>query len=130
MLSRAVATGENSAALKQRLAKVQQEVRRRPKEKEMKISLRTVNKGDIKKGLFILHGIEFLPARAAPKQPWPTAFSLDRPRRVATEISVKPEMIAEAVIALGEAQAVLEKVPTRSTSSIRFSFIPKVSITP
>jgi len=39
-------------------------------------------------------------------------------------------MIAEAVIALGEAQAVLEKVPTRSTSSIRFSFIPKVSITP
>jgi len=51
MLSRAVATGENSAALKQRLAKVQQEVRRRPKEKEMKISLRTVNKGDIKKGL-------------------------------------------------------------------------------
>ena len=44
MLSRAVATGENSDALKQRLKKVQQEVRRRREEKEIENVIASVNK--------------------------------------------------------------------------------------
>jgi len=108
MLSRAVATGENSDALKQRLKKVQQEVRRRREEKEIENVIASVNKGDIKKTL-----LAYMELNSCQREQlrnslgYPHFLWIDQ--ALAAEISVKPEMIAEAVIVLGESQAALER---------------------
>ena len=108
MLSRAFATGQISDALLQRIKKVKQEVRRWREEKEIENVTTSITKGDFKKAILAYMELNsFQREQLRNSLGFPHFLWIDQ--ALAAEISVKAEMFAEAVIALGESQASLER---------------------
>ena len=108
MLGRAVATGHISDTLIQRLKKVKQEIRRRREEKEIENVITSVNKGDFKKAL-----LSYMELNSSQREQLRNSLGLPHflwiDQALEAELSLKPEIFAEAVIAIGESQAALER---------------------